>query len=141
MKAEIVADLNPFTTRIAVSGEVRLQQLLESLSRSIGGSRIVAIGQSSGLPIASLDRGPNTMAATAMATLTLTAAKNVCSNLDLRDMSVVTIEGRGWKVFVHDLGNGFTCFVVANGDVDPGLVKHELERHAAELRRVLALIG
>ncbi len=141
MRTEIVADLSRFGTRFILSTEVRLHQILESISRNVGGTRSIVIGDSSGLPVISLDKGANTMAATAMATLALSAARNVSSNLDLPDLSSVTIEGRGWRVFVRSLDPRFTLFIVTADDVDPAFVKAELERHAPELRRILAAMG
>ena len=49
----------------------------------------------------------------------------------------VTIEGPGWKVFIHSIGSKFTLFLVCDGDVEPSFVKREVERHAPELRRAL----
>ena len=120
--------LERMSTRVSLSPEVRLQQILEALALAIPGSRSLAVGDPNGLPVVSLDRGPNTMAATAMATLAMTAAKNVCVTLGLEHAEDVLIESRGWKVLVRSLGNGFTFLVVLEASVNLGLVKIEVER-------------
>ena len=129
--------LERMSTRVSLSPEVRLQQILEALALAIPGSRSLAVGDPNGLPVVSLDRGPNTMAATAMATLAITAAKNVCVTLGLEHAEDVLIESRGWKVLVQSLGNGFTFLVVLEASVNLGLVKIEVERLCKELREVL----
>jgi len=129
--------LERMSTRVSLSPEVRLQQILEALALAIPGSRSLAVGDPNGLPVVSLDRGPNTMAATAMATLAMTAAKNVCVTLGLEHAEDVLIESRGWKVLVQSLGNGFTFLVVLEASVNLGLVKIEVERLCKELREVL----
>lgn len=125
------------TVRVSLSPEVRLQQVLEVLALAIPGSRSLAVGDPNGLPVVSLDRGPNTMAATAMATLAMSAAKNVCVTLGLERPEDVLIESSGWKVLVRSLGNGFTFLVVLEATVNLGLVKLEVERRCQELREVL----
>ncbi len=123
--------------RVSLAPEIRLQQVLEALALTIPGSRSLAVGDPNGLPVVSLDRGPNTMAATAMATLAMTAAKNVCLTLGLERPEDVLIESSGWKVLVRSLGNGFTFLVVLEASVNLGLVKIEVERGCKELREVL----
>ena len=137
MRLEAIEDPATGETRVVVAEESRLRHTLDVLSRSVGGVRTIAIGDRSGLPIVSLDRGAGTLAATAMATLALQAARNVCGNLDLPELCDVTIEGPGWKVFIHSIGSKFTLFLVCDGDVEPSFVKREVERHAPELRRAL----
>ena len=141
MTLEAIVEPDTGTIRIELAPEVRLGRILEELSRNIGGTRSVTIGDSQGLPVAAVDRTGNSMAATAMATLALNSARAICANLDLPDLCDVTIEGRGWKVFVHYLGPSFTLFIVTAGDVDPAFVKVEIERHVPELHEILVQMG
>ena len=135
----IEAIVDPITggTRVVVAEETRLFHTLDVLARSIGGTRTAVIADRSGFPVATLDRTADTLGSAAMATLVLDAARNVCANLDLPGLHDVTIEGRGWKVFVHALGPRFTLFIVSDGDVEPMFVKREFDRHEAELLELL----
>ncbi len=141
MRIEAIIDPVTGGTRIVVAEESRLLHTLDVIARGIGGTRTAVIADRSGLPIVTLDRTTSTLASAAMVTLVLDAARNVCANLDLPDLCDVTIEGRGWKVFVHALSAKFTLFIVSDGDVEPSFVKREIERHASELREVLSRIG
>jgi len=141
MRIESIIDPVTGGTRIVVVEESRLLHTLDVLARGIGGTRTAVIADRSGLPIVTLDRTTNTLASAAMATLALNAARNVCANLNLPDLCDITLEGRGWKVFVHSLSAKFTLFIVSDGDVEPSFVKREIERHAPELREVLSRMG
>jgi len=110
----------------------RLQGLLDSFAREIEGIRAVVVGDPKGLPVASLVRGPNAMATTAMATLLLSAARNVATSLELAGISDMILEGKGWLILLRPLGENFTLLVLAGEDVNLGLLKLQAERRASE---------
>lgn len=115
----------------------QLQRILERIADEVEGIRTVVVGDRSGLPIASLVQGQATMSATAMATMVLTAARNVATNMGLEELVDVLIEGKAWTIVVRSLGEGFTMLLLVDGDANLGLVKIQTERRANEIREVL----
>jgi len=114
----------------------RLERLLRDFARQLDLSAVV-VGDPNGLPIASVNRGERTLAATAMATMILYAAENVAANLGLEGHEDVLVEGRGWKVLVRSLGEGFTFLGVIEGEANLGLFRLEIARVAPEIRTLL----
>lgn len=77
------------------------------------------------------------MAATAVATLVRSAARNVAINLQLSEMKDVLIAGQGWKVLVQSLGAGFTLIFVLSDEVNLGFVKLLAAKHVPELQELI----
>jgi len=121
----------------APSTALRLQGLLDSLSREVEGIRAIVVGDGRGLPVASLVRGKKAMATTAMSTLLMSAAKNVVSSLELTEMKDLLVEGEGWIILLRSLGAGFTLLCLADETTNIGLLKLVADRRSAEVRELL----
>lgn len=117
--------------------EVRLQTALDDLARQLEGVRTLVVGDSNGLPVASITRGPKTLAATASATMVLSAAASVAANMGLSALEDVLLEGPDYKVLVQGLGHGFSVFVVLSSETNLGIVRLLMNQKAAEIRTIL----
>ena len=80
------------------------------------------------------------MAATAIATMVLAAARNVASNLALSPLEDVLLEGADCKVLVRSIGNGFTLLAVLVGDVNLGMAKLLIAHKAREIGDLLEIL-
>jgi len=118
----------------------RLELVLRRIARQLDLSAMV-VGDRNGLPIASFSRADHSLAATAMATMILYAAENVAANLGLVGQEDVLVEGRGWKVLVRALGDGFTLLAVMEGEVNLGLLRLEIARAIPQLKELLGAMG
>jgi len=118
-----------------------LETTLEAMARAIPGLRVVVVGDQNGLPIASRTKGTRSIAATAVATLIVTAAGDLAETLELREFSDVLVEGPTWKVFVRRLRGGFTFMGVLDGAVNLGLVRLEIERRCRQIESALGGIA
>ncbi len=125
----------PLTVVEAV--DVRLRQLLEGLATGVPGLRALVVGDRSGLPIASVGRGPKTLAATAMATLTLSAAQKVTTALDLPSPEGVTIDAGPGLVLVQSLGSGFTLSSVFPASADVAVTLDAMTEGTRMVRELL----
>ena len=114
-----------------------LDATLEAMTQAIPGLRVVVVGDQNGLPIASRTKGTRSIAATAVATLIVTAAGDLAETLELREFSDVLVEGPTWKVFVRRLRGGFTFMGVLDGAVNLGLVRIEIERRCPQIEAAL----
>lgn len=117
--------------------DVRLGQVLDALADEVGGIKALVVGDRSGLPIASTLRGPNTMGATAMATLALSAASKVTSTLGLPEPDDILIEAGDWVVVVRLLGNGFTLMGVFSAGANIGYAKLAMYSRGREIRDLI----
>lgn len=117
--------------------QVRLQTALDNLARQLEGVRTLVVGDSNGLPVASITRGPKTLAATASATMVLSAAASVAANMGLSALEDVLLEGPDYKVLVQGLGHGFSIFAVLSSEANLGIVRLLMNQKAAEIRTVL----
>ncbi len=119
------------------SPEQRLRHVLEAFARDVEGVKSLVVGDPSGLPVASLVRGPKAMATTAMATLLVSAARNVVKSMELSEMRDLLIEGEDWVVFLRYLGEGFTLLGLAGAETNLGLSNIAAVQRAAEIRELL----
>lgn len=127
---------------VALSGPAeRFQAILEKMARETQGTKDLVISDCSGLPVASLQRGPKTTAATASATMACAAAQNVASNLGLEGQPDVLIEGPGWKVIVWSLGAGLSLLGVFDEEVNLGYLRIAVQHLMAELKQILDELG
>ena len=134
----LLAPAKPPTAVAAhVNPQEELDRVLQGMAQGIPGLRAVVIGDSNGLPLASVSNGTRSIAATAVATLIVTAAKDLTAILEFSAFSDVLVEGHDWKVFVRLLRNNFTFMGVMDGDANLGLVRIELDRRCREVEAVL----
>ncbi len=117
--------------------ETRLRNVLTEIARSAPGVKVLVVGDPSGLPIATLARGARTQAATAMATLLLSAAQRVTANLELVGSAAVIIEGGDWCVVVNDLGEGFSLLGVVDGGANVAAAKQSIRYRLSLLTEIL----
>lgn len=95
------------------------------------------IGDASGLPVASLVRGPKTLVTTAIATLAFSAASKVTDSLALPPPEDILIEAGPWIVVVTAFGEGFTLSCVFPVARDLGNLRLLMRLHAPEIFDVL----
>lgn len=110
------------------------------MGRAIRGLRSAVVGDSNGLPVVAIRRGHETLSATAMATLLLSAADRAADTMELRGLRDVLVEGEGWFILVSSLGHGFTLSCIVDGSTDLGLLRAEIRRRAIEIKVVLERI-
>jgi len=133
----MLAAPEPEMTVVIEAPDVRLRQVLEGLAKEVSGLRALVVGDRSGLPIASVGRGPKTLAATAMATLALSAAEKVTSALGLPAPRGIVIEADPWVVLVQSLGNGFTLLSVFPTTKDLEATRDAIIEGAVVVRELL----
>lgn len=115
----------------------RLQSLLETMVRSVGGLRGVIIADRFGLPvIGHRFKDPSTGAA--MATFAFTAAERLATNLQLPGTQGILIEGDSWKVLVQAIGNGFSVLYLLDADANLGFAKLYVDKWRVELSELLS---
>jgi predicted regulator of Ras-like GTPase activity (Roadblock/LC7/MglB family) len=114
-----------------------LDRVLQAIALEIPGTRVVVVGDGNGLPVASFSKGTKSMAATAVATLIVTASQDLTKLLELRDFRDVLVEGRNWKVFVRLLQGNFTFMAVLEGEANLGLMRLEMNRRCREIEGIL----
>ena len=119
------------------TAEARLEEVLERMSSEIEGLKALVVGDSSGLPVASLTRGPNTLATTAMATLALTSAMRVTSSLGLPEPDDILMEAGDWNVLVQALDGRFTISAVFPASANLGFVKLCMRNRRPEIQLLL----
>ncbi len=119
---------------------VLLRKTLEQVVRDAEGITALAISDPNGLPVDSLIRGSQAIAATAMATMALTAANKIMSSLSLDSPEDVLIEGGSHNVLVLSLGKGFSLLAVFQSSANLGYIKLCLSGRAQELRELLDLL-
>ncbi len=112
---------------------LQFRRILEKVAQSVDGVKSLVVGDPNGLPVASLFPGPDTMTASAMATMILSAGEKASEDLSLPYLQDVLVEGNGWELVVLSLGDGFTLLGLFVGDVNLGLVKF----YARGLRKAL----
>ena len=133
----MLAAPEPEMTVVIEAPDVRLRQVLEGLAKEVSGLRALVVGDRSGLPIASVGRGPKILAATAMATLTLSAAEKVTCALGLPAPRGIVIEADPWVVLVQSLGNGFTLLSVFPTTKDLEATRDAIIEGAVVVRELL----
>ncbi len=130
-----VAEIASFMTP-----DARLAEILEEISAQVYGVHAIVIGDRNGLPIASSIRGRPSMAATAMATLAMTAAGKITHSLSLPDPEDITIHAGSWNVVILSLGDGCTLAAVAGPKTEPASLSWIMRLHAEEIRELLDIL-
>ncbi len=129
-------DERPGLAIVVEAPDVRLRYVLEPLAIGVKGLRSLVVGDRSGLPIAWVGRGPKTLAATAMATRTLSAAQKVTTALDLPSPEAMRIEAGPWLVLVQSLGSGFTLSSVFPASADVAVTRDATTEGARMVREL-----
>ena len=125
------------------SPEVSFRKALQRLLRDLPDAQAVAVGDSNGLPIASLARSTAAnatpaMESTAMATMALAAAQQIVSGLRLGKAQEVLIRAGGALVIIQDLGRQFSLSVVLSSEPNLGFATLIIQRFADDIRMMLA---
>ena len=120
--------------------DARLAEILEEISAQVYGVHAIVIGDRNGLPIASSLRGRPSMAATAMATLAMTAAGKITHSLSLPDPEDITIHAGSWNVVILSLGDGCTLAAVAGPKTEPGSLSWIMRLNSEEIRELLDIM-
>jgi len=115
-----------------------LDRLLQEMADEIAGVRVLVVGDRNGLPLGAYSKGTRSMAATAVATLIVTAGQDLARTLELKEFSDVLVEGPTWKVFVRLLAGGFTLMGVLEGEVNLGMVRLAVGRRVPQIEASLA---
>lgn len=118
----------------------RLVEILEEISAQVYGVHAIVIGDRNGLPIASSLRGRPSMAATAMATLAMTAAGKITQSLSLPNPEDIAIHAGAWNVVILSLGDGCTLAAVSGPKTEPASLGWIMRLHAQEIRELLDII-
>jgi len=126
--------------RTIMTPDRRLAEILEEISAQVYGVHAIVIGDRNGLPIASSLRGRPSMAATAMATLAMTAAGKITQSLSLPNPEDITIHAGAWNVVILNLGDGCTLAAVAGPKTEPASLGWIMRLHAEEIRELLAIL-
>ncbi len=120
--------------------ETRMAEILEEISAQVFGVQAIVIGDRNGLPIASSLRGRPSMAATAMATLAMTAAGKITHSLSLPNPEDITIHAGSWNVVILSLGDGWTLAAVGGPKTEPASLSWIMRLHSEEIRELLDLM-
>ena len=122
---------------------VRFANEVGTILRDLPDAQAVAVGDSNGLPIASLARSTAAnatpaMESTAMATMALAAAQQIVSGLRLGKAQEVLIRAGGALVIIQDLGRQFSLSVVLSSEANLGFATLIIQRFADDIRMMLA---
>ena len=94
--------------------------IFERLHRSLGGLVAVGLGDAPGLPIAFDGPTSDREAATAMASLLVSAAQRAAQILGLPGVLDILIDAEGYTVLVRPVADRFTLLAILKGDANLG---------------------
>ena len=110
---------------------------LERLRRSLGGLIAVGLGDTNGLPIAFIGPAGDREAASAIASLLMSAAERATQILGLPRVLDLLIEAEGYTILVRPIEGRFSLVAILGGDANLGHARLLVQSCSDDLAVVL----
>ena len=108
------------TALLALSLQDQILAIFERLHRSLGGLVAVGLGDSNGFPVAFYGPTVEKEAATAMASLLVSAAQRAAQVLGLPGIQDIFIDADGSTILVRPVADRFTLVAILGPDANLG---------------------
>lgn len=125
------------TPSLPGSLERQIAAIFDNVRTSLPSLMAIGLGDTNGLPVAFSGPTADKEAATAMASLLVSAAQRAAQLLDLPRVRDLLVDAYGSTLIVHPLGDRFILMAILNEDADLGRARLLVQTCGDDLRVAL----